>query len=465
MLFLGTIDDKTVEYPNGVCQGYSPSIEKILIPNILFNDKPIVLEEGFVLASKEALYPEKYNPILLPAIKCGLIKVISRDRDFIGYAKQRMKDQHLTPSPDTRLGKAYLLELQRACDNSERIYDGDAYLNYPPSKIDEYTYNRFVRMFETEDFSGLLDKSGVSLPKDYLKQYEKTYRYGNHGKQWTARAAWEDLSLRLLSESPHLTHFMMIKANRERQIIRAAATALENNVDFWVETGFDPSPHDLVDINSDDSMKPKDVERYPVPRVSIDDINKNSERLFKYISSPTTNLNWSRKAYLSQIRKSDRELNLNEIGLAAQRYEDDILSALQSNPLEDGEGATYTELATGVALGAAAERLLRHQLSPVLEEERIKFKEGAGFPRNKNVLDRLISRRGILGALGGLAVVYGWGQLNSGVSPLVKTILRSERIRQEYDLQDAWVEILMQNNVSNQLLQINRNNAKDLITL
>lgn len=465
MLFLGTLDDKTLEYPNGSCSEYKPSLANKLLINILFNDKPIVLEEGFVLAAAEAVAPNLNKPILLPAIGSGLIKVISRDGNMLQYASQRRANKHAAP-PDTVEGRAYINDLQKACDNVENIYSGNAYLQYPPKEVDEFTYQRFIELFEKDEVGGLLDCLDIKLPKQYLNKYEKMYRQGNKGGQWTARAAWEELAKNEFGEQSPLTHFLMIKANRERQIIRAAATAQVNKTNFWLETGFDLASHDLVEVastnNRTDMLKETGI---PIPQISIDSLQQYPELLFSKLSDPSSNLSSSRNAYLSQIRKPVEKIDMNELSVASQRYENDILSAINSTPLEVSEKSKYVELGTGIVLGAAAEKLFSYFMKPVTTKEELTFDQGVGLPRNKNVLDRLMTRRGFFAMFAGTAVMYGWGQLNSEVSPNVKTVMRSGRVNNSYDTKDEWLAVLKQQTISNQLLKVNMSNVERIIRL
>lgn len=213
MLFLGSLDDKTIEYPNGFFRDEQPlASERILLNHLLFSNEPLVLEEGFILASEEAINPDEKKPFLLPAIQSGHIKVVSRYHDMPRYVSERRAFRHAAP-PDTVTGRSYVDALQKACCSP--CGAEHAFLDYPPSAIDEVTFNRFVNLCSQDKIYEYFDMMGADFPRNFLPEFESTYEKGNDGKHWTARAAWEHTAKMLLGGKPEFIHLLMIIANRE----------------------------------------------------------------------------------------------------------------------------------------------------------------------------------------------------------------------------------------------------------
>ncbi|MCC2616619.1 hypothetical protein LJ739_10230 [Aestuariibacter halophilus] len=460
MLFLGSVDDKSIQYPNGGRSQPPNIVERTVLVNLLFNHKPLLVEEGFILASAEALDPENSSPIYLPAIKHGLIKVISRNGDMANYAKARRKVKHVAP-PDNQAGNTYLRLLQQACENTENYYDGNAFLTYPQSKIiDEFTYYRLRSMCDNDEIAGLMDGINLALPHTFLDEYERCYRSGNDGQQWTARAAWEKTAMHYYSAQPHIVHFLMIKANRERQIIRAAASAYVNNIAISVETGFDPLPHDFATPSGDAPQKQPLRRSLPAPAVNIDDLVANAKTLFAAISDPKTNLFHSRNTYLQMISKPINQIDANALSTASRRYEEDLYKdGIKKTPLENSVVRPALELGSGYIIGAAAEKLLSETYAGLSKDpSRLNEKHDLQLLQSK------VSRRTLF-AMIGAATVFGWGYLNSKISDSTRTALRSGRIAMEDSTYETLLEAMMQSGAKQQFLDVDAQTAAHMIGL
>ena len=328
MLFLGTIDDKTIEYPYGPTNDNSLNIQNLILHHLLFGNDELVIEEGFLLAAPEAIFPDRVKPFLLPAIKHGLIKIASRYGDVKSYVEERRRNKHASP-PDNGFGNRYIQNLQNACDSS------NAFLNYPDSDIDEITFQRFAKLLSQENAGKLFDLAELNIPKQHTSSYEKTYLHGNAGKRWTARSAWEATAKNIFKDRQDIIHSVMCLANRERQILRAVAIAEKNNVQMKVETGFDVDNHEFADSITINSISKKHSKIDNIfPRVCVKDIMENIDPFFEKIGNNSSLLCDYRNSYVKQFNNYLSSSDPRSLSTISEDYQDEIYKTIGVVPLE-----------------------------------------------------------------------------------------------------------------------------------
>lgn len=421
MLYIGTVDDKTIQYPFGAVSGKAFGAQRILLHHILFGSKPLVLEEGFVMASDEALRPGTAVSFLLHAIETGHIKIASRYGDMHAYAEERRRYLHAAPPPD-RAGDDYIHRLQEACVRA------NAFLRYPPERIDEITFERFRAIAESNYVADAMSFGEVDIPTTFARVYEESYRTGNRGQQWTARAAWEKTLTQMFQGQDKVIHTMMALANRERQILRAAAIAKVNGVSMEIETGFEQTPHDLAEPVARVSKIAHTQEQYLCPRIALDDLlqSTNAQKILERLSNENTLLAKYRKVYVSLLETSAREeVCLKELKRAALDYEREIYASIERTPFEQSSvGRFAVSAGVGLAVGSVW-RVLADRL-----------KENSHRPIFSKKLKRTYTRRQVLGAMTGMVVFTGIKVAEDHCETLAQQGIRTVRIASSEDVAD-----------------------------
>jgi len=380
VLFLGTIDDKSIEYPYGGYRKVSSYSDTLIFHHILFSETntPILLEEGFLLASQESLYPYQHGNILLDAVRFGLLKVASRYSDIEVYGSERRELKHPSP-PDSKFGKQYLRELQEACVSS------DAFYNYPIGDVDRLTYERFRHLYGNDDYQQLFASFEADLPLNFLNIFEIQYLEGNNGKQWTARSAWESSAQLVFRNYPDIKHALMCIANRERQIIRGAAFAVENKIEVKVETGFSNDKHFLIGLNSDQKeclySDPDNFLQAKMPKVEITTLKRHSKIIFPLLANKYSRLSILKQLYLDSLRRLECKWDtaqIEEFELASLDYEKELYRACKINPAEDTLPARLAVNATlGVVTSACVYPLLNHLEKQYDKEKQVIFRDSS----------------------------------------------------------------------------------------
>ncbi len=380
MLYLGVLDDKTTEYPFLDVEGAPGFSNSYLIYHCLFNPA-IILEEGFLLASKEAMSPRAESPILLRAVQAGLVKVASRHNDLIHYVSERKSVGHPVP-PDDRWGAKYVNDLQTICGARK------AFCIYGPEALDRLTFDRFVVILEN-DLSKMIGKE--NWPAEFIDKFAYNYAHGNRGGQWTARSALEKTAKDLFPGRPNHVSAIMVAANRERQILRGAAIAYYNRLDdVHVETGYTSIHNNLA---REDASLPKAVESLYdhrdelFPSLNFSVLTKKHKLLFEAFGEDDGS--YLQEAKASYIKRKQQYLahgtdkHFSDLKHAAQTYEGLILDAIGEHKVRDsllGQGVkfgagTFVNIGIG-AVGCAIDRKLRSDVHrniytrlPLIEHE------------------------------------------------------------------------------------------------
>jgi len=240
-ILLGTADDKSQQYPYAPSSRHSADIKTLIVMNAALSP-PIVIEEGFLLAAGETLALGTAGSVLIDAISCGLIKIMSRSADLEGYAELRREKKHASP-PDTAEGRAFLSKLQAKCVKV------DAFIPYPPPSIDETTFKRLHVLSQSNIVLDVFDSVREKL-NEFPDYYSTKYHKGLSGGKWTARSAWEAAAIDLFGSGSPATHALMTLANRQRQLIRAASLSSALDETVIVETGFELGGDDLIEKES-----------------------------------------------------------------------------------------------------------------------------------------------------------------------------------------------------------------------
>ncbi|MBW0169873.1 MAG: hypothetical protein ACT6SF_05980 [Hydrogenophaga sp.] len=353
MLYLGTLDDKSIQYPFGGTGSKGATGHKAILHRLLFCRERLLVEEGFVLASEEARHPGRARSVFLPAIRAGLIRVATRHGDMQAYALERRALQHAGP-PQTPQGQQYLVDLQSAC------VAANAFVQYPPDHVDELTYSRLRSVATLDMAHATLSTSALRLPTDFSQQYEYRYRKGNQGKQWTARAAWEAALQLTFPKEPHAVHALMALANRERQLIRAAAISKVNNLaQLHVETGFETTPHDLAVPVVHEASRQQPISHEGIfPKICADMLMRHLDRLLAVLAQQDSTLNRQRLGYLALLSRSG-PVDLDELRRVARRYEDEIYAVAGETQPENMDSYRLAgSLVIGTALSASVSALL-----------------------------------------------------------------------------------------------------------
>ncbi|NQZ07136.1 MAG: hypothetical protein HRT35_08240 [Algicola sp.] len=332
MLYLGTLDDKTTDYPYGNKTKNEINTGHLLLHHMLHSDAPLILEEGFVLASDEAMYPTRFPAFLIPAIKTGNIKIASREKDMVAYANQRREMQHPGP-PNDDYGRRYLANLQKACEQS------NAFLHYPRPDIDEITHSRFMLMCDSDSNHQRFDMRETDFPKTFKQTLVNEYRMGNSGRQWTARSAWESAVKKEFYDSPKFVQPLMCMANRERQIVRASGIAAINKIeDMKVETGFERDDHDLICFAVSGELAGIGNNNHLIaPNINFSQLIIHAERFFEALADRSSPLSMSKLYYLHALGQSMDKMDAEVQKLAANDYEREINKLLTTGSTNDDE--------------------------------------------------------------------------------------------------------------------------------
>lgn len=343
MKFLGSLDDKTLQYPFGKRDQIDLSLQRTLLGHLLSDNETLLVEEGFLLASPEAVDPENTPPFLLHAIKHGHIKVTSRTGNLLSYRKKRAEVNHAVP-PENSSGDFYLKCLQKACE------DSDAFIPYPHESIDEITYKRFLSYKENDFIQSHLNEIGFELTKDFYSLFEQQYRTGSpKGGQWTARAAWEEAARLYTADN---LHTLMVLANRDRQILRSVAIASEQGRNIKVETGVTPGAYDLAAPQIMSLENRRDDNRVPPSlRIPLRDISKQPERLLKALGEESSVIATLKRNYITQMDRFYQEGDQEALQAASKYYEDELYRLANAEKIED-RSATGIAVTVGVAIMA-----------------------------------------------------------------------------------------------------------------
>jgi hypothetical protein len=454
MLYLGTADDKTVEYPYGSADTAEFDQRRIVTQHLLFGDEPLLLEEGFILASPEALQPEKAQAFLLPAIRSGLIKIASRRHDMHFCAKERREVNHMSP-PDNQAGHDYLAALQAACVGSQ------AFVDYPASDaIGEVTFTHFLEFQKSADIAALLNLAEYTLPADFYDTFRKTYQTGNNGKRSTARAAWEENLKRRCAGRPDVIHALMCKASRERQILRAAVIGKVNGLEMAVETGFENEPHELATPMDGSNRIPREVDSTDLyPRVCTADAIDQCEKLFHALSNPESVLFGHRRTYLTALRAQN--FDAKEIADAAKAYERQIYTVIDRAPCEDSAVVqNVAGIGVGLVVGAAAKVLEKYRFEKPRDvrfsrELMGKKRTGNAWTKSNQRPTRFdLTRREFL-RWGVAVTITGKAAGEEPFEGAVMSTIRKVRTLAEDDLGDMGAEHESGRGLSHQILRVN----------
>ncbi len=445
MLFLGTLDDKTIEFPFGPRSNILLNSQKTILHHIIFGNEPLLIEEGFLLASEEALNPQKTQPFLLPAIENGLIKVASRYGDLHSYAEERRRNKHVSP-PDNEFGKMYIERVQNACNDTQ------AFIKYPPPYIDEITFNRFLNIASSDYSKEIIELLDKDIPHNFCDIYEVQYLKGNKGKKWTARSAWEASVKEAFPDKPEVIFPMMALANRERQIIRAAAISKTNNIELNIETGFDNRPHDFtVSSNSTFVSDIQCFENYIYPNVSVDAMLRNINVFFLTIGDKNSQLSKYRDLYVNLLEDPMDKINKKSFERAASDYEREIYCAIGEEPIEKNNiinivGTTLTGAITGGAISSVISVLSKTKNNYIFSES-LKVKQSR---RN------FIKRACCVGLLTGLFTI------DNKSGSIVEKGIRCARTTFQQDMSDIYLDHLKNLTCSHQVLKIDTNKIKTM---
>lgn len=451
MLYLGTLDDKSTEYPYGGASNKASTGHKAILHRLLFCNERLLVEEGFVLASEEAVKPEKVTPIFLPAIRAGLIKVASRHGDMRSYAKERRSKKHASP-PLTAKGRQFLSDLQSACDASS------AFIQYPPDQIDELTFNRLRGAATMDIAKETLSAANLKMPDGFLQQYEYRYAKGNNGRQWTARAAWEDATKLSFSAESNALHALMAIANRERQLIRAAAISKVNRIELMIETGFEKDPHDLaIPVTLEAARRQGSSHEGIFPKICSRMLMRNLDRLLIELAQKDSSLNLQRSAFLTLLN-SPSTIDVGALQRAAKRYEDEIYAVAGETQPEKLDAVHLAgSLFVGTVLSARVNALIG-ALEGGKAESRALFNERLQHRLGLNLKRRAFFRRVLAGALV-TGVTYAGMKMEDA---LADNVVRSSREHWEDHVLDDYASHFDPTRRSHQILKVDRAGAARL---
>jgi hypothetical protein len=421
MLYLGVLDDKSLEYPFGKSEAIRQISDEYLIHQCLMNEK-VVLEEGFLLASSEAQDPENCSHVLLEAIKAGVVKIASRHGDFHSYIRERRHFGHKVP-PDMECCKSYVEELQRAC------FDHNAFLNYGPDSLDGDTFASYLALLGRDDFNARLEAGFIQMPKHYKEKFYDAYRYGNKGGQWTARSAWEATAKAMFPMESDVVRALMVVANRERQILRGAAIAHANPdpakcKDIEVETGFMDLQNSLVrsNVSGPSQRRPdKNVSIYPKLNAAV--LRRGYKDIFFDLVNGV-NLKGQKAIYLEAFKNYENvpsDHNLKEVTKAVKKYEDEIYSSAKAKSFEEDLISVGFDFAGGTAVGKVVDSFNVH-IEKALDFKNKRIESHPGERRGR------ITRRGVFVAVAALTSFAGFE-----VSGASKSVASSIRQYTEHD--------------------------------
>ncbi|WOF73637.1 hypothetical protein QMT40_001270 [Parvibaculaceae bacterium PLY_AMNH_Bact1] len=439
MLLLGTLDDKTLEYPFGAVPQNLKLDKSFLLHHCLFSED-LLLEEGFILASAEALNPANEPRIILEAIRNGLFKIASRNGDLFDYVKSRRSMGHLTP-PQNAIGNSYIQNLQHACE------EADAFVSYGNTKVDFTTFDRFRSFLKGDSLYKTLAQFDIELPQNILARYEDEYSTGNNGKQWTARAAWEHAVKQTFPDQPDVVHALMCEVNRERHLIRGACFAAANDLPVEVETGLLLQRHDLV-VGAM-PIHPASEETYEMcmPRVPYSGVLRSYERLFRELGDRHSDLFRAKRLFVEKLASAERS------GFAPQKrdleeeaiyYENALYRIIGETPLERNEVVTTVSgIGGALALTPAVNILWSHVL-----------KKGTSWTFAKNLSRRQFLRKSLaFGALTGLMLA------DTKRGSITSNVLRSVRTATESETGDFLFRPTVSDNTQHQRFAIDRISA------
>lgn len=422
MLYLGVLDDKSLEYPFGKSEAIRQISDEYLIHQCLLNDA-VILEEGFLLASSEARNPDHNAHVLLEGIEARLIKVASRYGHFDPYIRERQHFGHQVP-PDIDSCNAYLARLQTAC------VDHEAFLNYGPKSLDGDTFASFLALLDREDFNAHLEANFIQLPRHFKDKLCDAYLHGNHGGQWTARSAWEKTIKTMFPFEDDLVRALMVVVNRERQILRGAGIAQENaqlEGDIFVETGFIDLGNSLVRQPRTGQAKSRDVKKAPVyPRLNAAVLRKNFSKIFSALGqdSPLRDLKATYVKWSNAYDAHPSDEHLKNVTDAAKLYEEQIYTTAQAASFSEGLVSKSVDYTGGLAVGKLVDSFTVH-LEKALD---FKNKNIESYPGERR--DRMTRRC----LFWGVATVASYAGFEAG--GLSKTAASSIRHYAEHDTLD-----------------------------
>lgn len=353
MRYLGTLDDKAIEYPFGSAQVSLELTNKQLFNHVLFDTDgtgDLLVEGGFLIASEEAMTLAPEDSVMISAIEAGLVKVAARIHSFDEYLEDRRRVRHKVPPKDSR-STAYFNRLQQACDSSS------AFLEYSLSGTDALTFAALLALSMEKTSQDLLAQIGPDVADRFPQFFEQTYISGNQGKPWTARAAWEGI-LRQLNAPENIRHALMILANRERQIIRGAAFAVQNGLEITVDTGFAAAPHPLAERVPFVSGNWSFNLAKGLPKVPYKLVMKNRRKLFEQLGpGSNSRLTKLRAEFIARrdelLRKGDAGQRQENYDLAGEDYEREIWRVIGQEPPSDWK---LVNVAVGGLAGLVVDR-------------------------------------------------------------------------------------------------------------
>jgi hypothetical protein len=292
-VFLGTADDRSQAYPYAPTDRHRADLETLIVMNAALSP-PIAIEEGFLLASDEILCLGECGAVLIAAVEAGLVKIMSRRGDLVGYAEDRRALNHATP-PATPEALRFMEALQAICAKA------DAFLPYPTASIDKVTAERFRALLDLPNVKALLERANVARAP-FADRFDKLYATGLDGKPWSARAAWEAAAIAQFGPRASATRALMVLANRQRQLIRAAALAELLDQPVIVETGFELGGEDLIEPGSpvlaDIAIRTL-ARRELIANASIEVLTREYRALFDALADKASPLGRAKAAWLA----------------------------------------------------------------------------------------------------------------------------------------------------------------------
>lgn len=362
-VFLGTADDRTQIYPFSPLERHRASFETLIVMNAVLSP-PIAIEEGFLLASREVLSLGDSGAVLTAAIEAGLIRIMSRGRDLVRYAQARRALDHAAP-PATPRADAFLATLQRSCERA------GAFLPYPHASIDPITFRRLNGLLDDPQVRALLARAQIDNDA-FADRFQRLYATGLNGGRWSARSAWEAAAIDQFGDSANATRALMTLANRQRQLIRAAALADLIDQPVIVETGFELGGEDLIEAGSPvltDIAIRAEARRVLVSRASINVLTHSYRALFNALADPSHKLAAAKAAWLaasSGIHGEMRGSMFADRFFDATRHYADLLAVFSDTHAAAPPAPTTMgmfETGMGLALPASHQILLGRSLS------------------------------------------------------------------------------------------------------
>lgn len=270
LTYLGTLDDKSIEYPFSVHNKPDIDFDAQFLAHLLLTENP-VLEEGFLFNVPEVAGPNDANRIqpVLEAAKAGLFRIISREHCLVRHAEFRAKQNYQPPISEE--GRRAIADL-----NDAAVATGAFTSHRTPESLDELTYVHLRQLLTDDRIASFFVDLGIGGLSDFSAAFENAYRKGNGGRQWTARAAWEAAAKSRYGRGPAVPALMKL-ANRTRQVLRGASVARNQpDVAVQVHTGQEWGSEILLEQPSEQPEVPNaDDALTLVPRVPLRALKQN----------------------------------------------------------------------------------------------------------------------------------------------------------------------------------------------